>query len=121
MRLLPALTACLALAASPVGAAQPPQTRCGWIANPTPANWWLDDRDGEWTISVQGGYQAPGADLPDFTGHDWVVTNSGDHGYGCACLTGLYDRKAMRVARIDRVRQRSLRQCKADPTLKRPG
>jgi len=24
------------------------QKRCGYLDNPTPANWWLTDRDGEW-------------------------------------------------------------------------
>ena len=28
------------------------QTRCGWIDNPTPANWWLTDGYGEWIIGV---------------------------------------------------------------------
>ena len=27
----------------------------GWLQNPTPGNWWLVDRDGEWTIGTQGG------------------------------------------------------------------
>ncbi|WP_442808865.1 DUF4087 domain-containing protein [Trinickia soli] len=22
------------------------ENRCGWLQNPTPANWWLDDKDG---------------------------------------------------------------------------
>ena len=118
MRPLLVLAALTALIAGP--AVAKPEQRCGWIANPTPANWWLNDRDGEWIISEQGGYQAPGVDLPDFSEHDWVVTNAGDHGYGCACLTGLFDRKTMRVTRIDGVRQRTLRQCKADKALKRP-
>src|SRR5690349_18304425 len=39
--------------------------RCGWVDNPTPSNWWLVDRDGEWEIGLQGGYQAKG-DMPDF-------------------------------------------------------
>ncbi|WP_241975054.1 DUF4087 domain-containing protein [Paraburkholderia sp. BL17N1] len=30
------------------------QNRCGWLQNPTPANWWLDDKDGIWTLSVMG-------------------------------------------------------------------
>ncbi len=98
-----------------------PETRCGWIANPTPANWWLNDKAGEWTISEQGGYQATGADLPDFSTHDWVVTNAGDHGYGCACLTASYDHKTMRVLDIKSVKQRTLRQCKVDKGLKSPG
>ncbi len=97
-----------------------PERRCGWIANPTPANWWLTDRDGEWTISMQGGYQATGVDLPDFSTPDWVVTNAGDHGYGCACLTAIFDRKRMRVVRITAAKQRTLAQCKADKGLKAP-
>ena len=32
------------------------ETRCGWLANPTPANYWFYDKDGEWTIGEQGGY-----------------------------------------------------------------
>ncbi|MBL7685903.1 MAG: DUF4087 domain-containing protein, partial [Deltaproteobacteria bacterium] len=36
------------------------ETRCGWIDNPTPANWDLTDRDRTWTIGVQGGVQAEG-------------------------------------------------------------
>ena len=24
------------------------ETRCGWVVNPTPGNWWLNDRDGSW-------------------------------------------------------------------------
>lgn len=36
------------------------ETRCGWFANPTPANAWLLDRHGQWTIGLQGGYQAEG-------------------------------------------------------------
>src|SRR5262245_20967552 len=33
------------------------ERRCGWVDNPTPSNWWLVDRDGEWEIGLQGGYQ----------------------------------------------------------------
>lgn len=94
------------------------ERRCGWIANPTPANWWLNDREAEWTISVQGGYQATGVDLPDFTGKQWLITNAGDHGYGCACLTATFDHKTKRVLRIAAVKQLPLRQCKADKALK---
>jgi hypothetical protein len=40
----------LAAAASPI----PPQSekRCGWLVNPTPANWWLVDRAGQWTVTA---------------------------------------------------------------------
>jgi hypothetical protein len=40
--------------------------RCGWLENVTPGNFSLVDRDAEWTIAEQGGYEAPGFDrLPD--------------------------------------------------------
>ena len=39
---------------------QKSETRCGWFSDPTPANASLYDRDGEWIIAVQGGYQAEG-------------------------------------------------------------
>jgi len=112
-----ALLATMALATAAQAA---PERRCGWIVNPTPANWWLNDRDGEWIIGEQGGHQATGVELPDFSNHDWVVTNSGDHGYGCACVTGVYDHKTKQVLRITAVKQRTLRQCKADKALRAP-
>src|SRR5918999_3279183 len=62
------------------------ERRCGWLQNPTPANWWLIDRDGEWLIGVQGGYQAPGMDeMPDMSTAGWVEVN-GHYGYGGACM-----------------------------------
>lgn len=94
------------------------ETRCGWVSNPTPANWWLADKDGEWTISVQGGYQAEG-DLPDF-GKKWVVTNAGDHGYGCACMNVTTDKKEMRIVKINRATVRPLSACRKDKKLKEP-
>jgi hypothetical protein len=96
--------------------------RCGWLHNPTPANWSLVDRDGEWLLGVQGGYQAPGLDeLPDLTEHDWVVTNSGSYGYGCACLTLEVDPKARQVTRIlGAVEQKPIRVCRADKSLPPP-
>ena len=33
------------------------ETRCGWYDNPTPANYSLYDRDREWIIGGQSGYQ----------------------------------------------------------------
>ncbi len=63
------------------------ETRCGWLSNPTPANISLYDRDGEWIIGVQGGYQVEGEwEFPDFKPGQWVITNAGSYGYGCACL-----------------------------------
>lgn len=107
----------LVLAAAP----NPPGTerRCGWLQNPTPANYWLIDRDGEWTISAQGGYQAPGMDeMPDMTTGGWVRTN-GNYGYGCACMTVSTDRATMRITRVHAAEPRPLRQCRADRRLPR--
>lgn len=94
-----------------------PQTRCGWLANPTPANWWLTDRDGEWLIGAQGGYQVPD-DLPDMRARGWVEEN-GHYGYGCACMTVSVDPQSRRVLRIFSARSVPLRQCRADPQLRR--
>ena len=113
------VTMVLALAApaqTPAGA----ERRCGWLANPTPGNYWLTDRDGEWTISAQGGYHAEGWDeMPDMTTRGWVGTN-GSYGYGCACLTVRTNRANMRITRIYNATPVPLRQCRNDRTLRRP-
>ena len=96
-----------------------PQTRCGWLQNPTPANWWLIDRDGEWLIGAQGGYQAPGMDnMPDMTTRGWSAVG-GNYGYGCACMTVTTDRAGRRVTRILAATPVPLRQCRADRRLPR--
>lgn len=120
------LVALLLGASAPVASHEPAAApakgkRCGWLHNPTPANWWLVDRDGEWEIGSQGGYQAPGMDnIPDLTESRWVVTNSGSYGYGCVCMTATVDPKTKRVTRIYSVRQQSLAVCRADRKLARP-
>jgi len=97
-----------------------PEKRCGWLVNPTPANWWLVDRDGEWTMSEQGGYQAPGMDeLHDMSAEGMVKTN-GNHGYSCACLTVRTDRAQMRIAQVISGTPMPLKACRADSRLKRP-
>jgi hypothetical protein len=105
----------LLVAAAPAGA----ERRCGWLDNSTPANWLLTDRDGEWLLGSQGGYQAPGLDdMPDMSTRGWVETN-GHHGHGCACMTVTTDRRAMRVTRIHSATPVPLRQCRADRRLPR--
>jgi hypothetical protein len=94
------------------------ETRCGWFSNPTPANAWLHDRDGEWTIGVQGGHQAEG-DWPDFTPQQWIETN-GNYGYGCACLQVRVNRQTHEVLEIKRSYARSLAACRKDRKLKEP-
>ena len=94
------------------------ETRCGWFSNPTPANAWLDDKDGQWTIGVQGGRQADG-DWPDFKPGEWVRTN-GNYGYGCACLQARVDRKTLDVLEIKGAHARPLLACRKDGALHEP-
>jgi len=90
------------------------EQRCGWVDNPTPANWWITDREGEWEIGVQGGYQADG-EMPDFD-EQWVETNV-HHGYGCACMHVRVDRSAKRVITYRDVKALPIEQCRTDKTL----
>lgn len=95
------------------------ERRCGWIENPTPANWWLTDRQGEWTIGTQGGAQAEGMDnMPDMSTRGWVATN-GNYGYGCGCMTVETNAKHKRITRIISAAPVPLRQCRADRSLPR--
>jgi hypothetical protein len=95
------------------------ETRCGWFSNPTPANAWLWDREGEWIIAVQGGFQTDG-EWPNFKPRQWVRQN-GDYGYGCACLRLRVDRKTHDVLQIQSSRAVALSQCRRDPALKKWG
>jgi hypothetical protein len=109
------------LASSATAAAPPSSTafarRCGWVDNPTPQNWWITDRDGEWEIGAQGGRQANG-DLPDFDGSEWVRTN-GYHGYGCACLEVRVDVPSRAILEIRSATVIPLARCRADRALPR--
>jgi hypothetical protein len=97
------------------------ETRCGWFSNPTPANVWLHDRDGVWTIGVQGGYQADGDDWwPLFKRGQWVETNV-HYGYGCACLRLRVNRKTHEVIEIKSGRARPLAACRRDHSLPKWG
>jgi hypothetical protein len=98
------------------------ERRCGWFSNPSPANWYLIDRDGEWIIGEQGGYQIPDKSwdvMPDMRSRGWLKTNV-DYGYGCACMKVQTDRKTMHVLEIIAAKPVSLRQCRADRRLPRP-
>ena len=118
-----------ALAAPPPPAAPPAPSivavaatgvrRCGWLSNPTPANWWLTDRDGQWILATQGADQAPGMDdMPDMSTAGWVETN-GHYGYGCACMTIAADGEG-RVTRVADAEPKPLKQCQADRKLPKP-
>lgn len=109
------------LFASAPASPRPPSSsaavRCGWLDNPTPGNFSLRDRDGEWVLAEQGGYQARGVDLiPDLSGDEFVETN-GHHGYACACVKASVDEKTHQVLKVVSVKQRLLKVCLADPDL----
>ncbi|WP_249744797.1 DUF4087 domain-containing protein [Burkholderia pyrrocinia] len=102
-------------------AAAAPEKRCGWLENPTPANWWLVDKDDSWTLSTMGNPPVPGLDeMPDMSTKGWVVTNAGMHGYGCACLDLEIDPHTREVTRIVAARPLPLKRCKADRALPAP-
>ncbi len=92
------------------------ETRCGWFVNPTPANAWLFDADGEWIIATQGGAQADG-DWPEFGKSQWVKTNV-NYGYGCACMKVEVNKADERITRIISGNARPLSACRKDKALK---
>lgn len=94
------------------------QTLCGWFQNPTPGNVWLQDRNAEWVIGIQGGHQAEG-DWPEFTASEWVNTNR-SYGYGCACIKGIVNNETHEVVSIVSARAQSLSVCRRDRALKQP-
>ena len=95
------------------------ETRCGWFSNPTPANVWLNDRNGEWIIGIQGGYQTEGDwDWPKFKKGQWIRTN-GSYGYGCACLEMRVDKGTSHVLEIKAARPRPLAACRKEPSLRK--
>lgn len=92
--------------------------RCGWFDNPTPQNATLTDHDGEWTISAQGGHASSGAWPPKFKASQWVRTNAGSYGYGCACFRVSVDKEASQITHIASAYARSLSACRSDKALK---
>jgi Protein of unknown function (DUF4087) len=112
---LPAIFSSIFIAAFPASATE---TRCGWLHNPTPANWYLTDKDGRWTIGLQGGYQAPGIDrIPEKNEREFVKTNVGSYGYGCVCLEVTVDRSKQRITLINGGESLPLKTCREDPNL----
>jgi hypothetical protein len=108
----------LVLTPPPLEAHAPLQRRCGWLSNPTPGNLWLTDRDGEWIIAIQGGYQMPGEwPWPPFSPRQWVITNTGNYGYGCACLTLEANPKSRQVLKIKLSQPLPLATCRQDRHL----
>lgn len=88
--------------------------RCGWLENPTADNFWLNDKDGNWTITSQDGYSV-GADsidkLPEVNDDEYVKTN-GYYGYSCGCLSVTTDQNLKRIISVDtKGKQELLKTC----------
>ena len=100
--------------------AQAAENRCGWIDNPTPGNWSLEDRDGSWPLHSQGSdEELEGMDLiPDISERDYVRTN-GNYGYACGCMTVETDEDGETITRILGFKQLKIAQCRNDRTLPR--
>lgn len=96
--------------------------RCGWFANPTPANFVLQDADGNWWLQMQGSPPAPGFEAAferaDPFGPEWVYENTGSYGYGCACVDGEFGAVGSSdVLSVKRMKTLPLAQCRNDPAL----
>lgn len=97
------------------------ENRCGWIVNPTPGNYWLDDKEASWTIMTQGSdVEAKGAEkMPDFSAGEFVKTN-GYYGYACTCMSVDVNKTEKRITQIHSVKQLALARCKNDKSLPKP-
>jgi len=95
------------------------ETRCGWLDNPTTATYSLSDKDREWTIGVQGGYQVEDFEIPAFKRGQWVSFFGGSYGYGCACLQMTVDYETSRVLEIRKSYARPLSVCRKDKALRK--
>jgi len=116
----PAIIAAVLVAGSALAGPAWSETRCGWLQNPTPGNYFLVDSENSWMASAQGGFQARGFDkVPDISEREYVRTN-GNYGYTCACMNVTVDRQARRITSIESVSQKRLEDCRRDPKLPKP-
>lgn len=92
------------------------EKRCGWFDNPSPANAWLVDKDGEWTIAVQMGYQAEG-DWPQYLAGEKIDAGNASYGYWCACLEVETDPAKKRITKIISSKAKTLATCREDKSL----
>lgn len=113
------LLVAMALGAAMVAPAVAQERRCGWLQNPGPANWYLEDRDGQWELWTQGRAMPPGMSaVTGMTNRDWVRP-SGNYGYGCACLTLVSDVHGV-ITRVIASEQLPIARCEADRSLRAP-
>lgn len=97
------------------------EKRCGWLKKPTPGNVFLADRDGDWILEAQGGYEIPEAQFPswpDFTEKSWVAYGPTGYGYGCVCMNVETEASTMHVLKISHIKVLPLKTCRDDKYLK---
>ncbi|MCJ8518352.1 hypothetical protein ABID21_001337 [Pseudorhizobium tarimense] len=96
------------------------ETRCGWIDNPTPRNWWLEDSQKSWTIMTQDPDRPEGPEgmelIPDLTEGEFIEINGPSYGYACVCMSVETDGDE-RITSILSVDQLRLAQCRSDKAL----
>ncbi|BES69275.1 hypothetical protein RE428_02930 [Marinobacter nanhaiticus D15-8W] len=101
------------------GCAIAKETRCGWLDNPSPGNYWLSDKDGTWIIARQGAEQAEGVELlTPQRETDFVNMNYG-YGYSCACIRVEANHDTQLIEKIYKYKQLSLEQCLDDDSIKK--
>jgi hypothetical protein len=83
------------------------EMRCGWIENTMPSDLTLTDRDGSWNL-VSGDWQTDGFDRVS-------STNRGDT---CGCITGVSDKKSMRIVKVLGGKLLPASTCQRDKSLK---
>jgi len=96
-----------------------PTRLCGWWDNPTPGNVWLHDRSGEWTIAMQGMFEASG-EWPQFQQGEKLPVGA-PHGYGCACITARVDQASKFVYSFTEAQALQPKVCRSDPGLRGAG
>lgn len=95
------------------------ELRCGWFDNSSPGNASLTDRDGEWTIAMQGQYEAKG-NWPKFKPSEWVQSGTGSYGHGCACLKVTVNTETQEIIEIFKAKSKPLSDCRRDKKLQEP-
>jgi hypothetical protein len=99
-----------------------PRNYCGWLINPTPMNFWLQDRTGIWTLSSMGSPEVAGFDRIDTGKGRWLrmAAGSPSAGFGCACITGeteIRSDKSRWFTNIQSMRMLAPSVCNNDPGL----
>jgi len=83
------------------------EMRCGWIENTMPSDLTLADRDGSWKLATID-WQTDGFDnIP-----------STDHGDTCGCISGVTDKKSMRIVKVLGGKLLPASTCQRDKKLK---